>query len=64
MSKEIGDLITKLNAEIKEAYDKIRNKQLIVTSLQKECEHNWKFDYTCHHKGEDYYICTWCGYRS
>lgn len=61
MSEEIGILCKKLSDDVSKMYKDIRNKEELMRNLQKECEHKWAFDYTCHHKGEDYYKCIWCG---
>lgn len=61
MSEEIGILYKKLASEVSKMHDDIRSKQILMDALRKECEHKWEYSHTCHHKGEDYYECIWCG---
>ena len=63
MSEELGALCKKLEKEVSAKYKEIQSRQAFMDQLRKECQHSFKYDYTCGHKGEDYYTCEWCGER-
>jgi hypothetical protein len=61
MTIEVGNLIKALLTDINTLTKTINDKQQLVKLLRKECVHEWQYDYTCGHKGEDYYVCKHCG---
>jgi hypothetical protein len=50
-----------LRQQLKVASEAVKDLNDSIASLRKTCEHDWKYDFTCGHKGEDYDICTICG---
>lgn len=48
------------DAQMDYAHVKSSRKHFIAV-MQQNCEHDMQFDYTDHHKNEDFYTCTICG---
>lgn len=57
----IKNSIKELELKKQECYSKIKSINQALDGIQAICDHKWKLDYTCGHKGEDYYVCEYCG---
>lgn len=59
--EDIQKVVETCRAEVSTMNNKIRSLNNIITSMQALCEHEWEYEYTCGHKGEDYFKCKRCG---
>lgn len=52
----------RLVEDAKAEYEHVKSaRKHFLSIMQQNCEHDMKFSFTDHHKGEDYYTCTICG---
>ena len=48
--------------DAKTEYEHVKSsRKHFLNIMQQNCDHDMKFSFTDHHKGEDYYTCTICG---
>lgn len=55
------EAVKKANERLTATYEEQKDLREFIRISQKICEHEWVFDYTCGHKGEDYDKCDICG---